>query len=131
MWNDGTAFPYVRNRIGYTKDYLAEEKFKIISKTKETSQIQCGSFVITIRQYVFKEISAAMLHFENLKNIEDAGMKEAYELSLLQVEATSVSNARVLPPNSYAEKNSIWLETYKPHLSRQEYRHQLSVVNEK
>jgi hypothetical protein len=130
IWNDGTAFPYVRNRIGYTKSYLAEEKFKIVSKNKDAAQIQCGSFFITIKQYVFKEIAAATLHFENLKKIEDVGTQEAYELSLLQVEATSVSDARVLPPNSYVDKNTVWLEIFQPHLSRQESHHKLSVAND-
>ena len=129
MWDDGTAFPYIRNRVGYTKSYLTTEKFKIISKSREAAQIQCGPFVITINQYVFKEISAAMLHFENLKKLKDTDMQEAYELSLLQVEASSVNTARVLPPNSYVDKNTVWLEIFKPHLSRQEYRHQQSVAN--
>lgn len=124
MWNDGTAFPYVRNREGYTKEYLATEKFKLIKKNSEATQMQCGRFVITIKQFVFKEIAAARLHFENLKKLKDTEMREAYEVSLLQVEATSVNNARVLPPNSYIDKNTIWLETFKPHLSRQESRQQ-------
>ena len=129
MWDDGTAFPYIRNRVGYTKSYLTTEKLKIIAKNREAARIQCGAFVITIKQFVFKEISAANLHFENLKKLKDTDMQEAYELSLLQVEAASVNSARVLPPNSYVEKNTIWLETFKPHLSRQEYRNQQSVAN--
>jgi parvulin-like peptidyl-prolyl isomerase len=67
---------------------------------------------------------------ENLKKLKDTDMQEAYELSLLQVEAASVNSARVLPPNSYVEKNTIWLETFKPHLSRQEYREQQSAAND-
>jgi len=124
MWSDGTAFPYVRNREGYTKEYIATEKFKIIKKNREATQMQCGRFVITIKQFVFKEIATARLHFENLKKLKDTEMREAYEVSLLQVEATSVNNARVLPPNSYIDKNTIWLETFKPHLSGQESRQQ-------
>lgn len=120
MWNDGTAFPYVRNREGYTNEYMAAEKFKIIKKNREATQMQCGRFVITIKQFVFKEIAAARLHFENLKKLKDTDMREAYEVSLLQVEATSVNKARVLPPNSYVDKNTIWLKTFKPHLSEQE-----------
>jgi hypothetical protein len=129
MWNDGTAFPYIRNRVGYTKDYLNTEKFKIISKTNEVAEIQCGRFVITIKQFVFKELTAARLHFENLKKLKDTDMQEAYEVSLMQVEATSVNNARILPPNSYVDKNTVWLETFEPHLSRQEYRQHQSVTN--
>ena len=130
MWNDGTAFPYIRNRVGYTKSYLTTEKFKIISKNREVAKIQCGSFIITIQQFVFKEISVAMLHFENLKKLKDTDTQESYELSLLQVEATSVNNARVLPPNSYIDKNTVWLKTFKPHLSSEEYRQQQSVAND-
>lgn len=129
MWNDGTAFPYIRNRVGYTKEYLNTEKFKIISKTNEVAEIQCGRFVITIKQFVFKELTAARLHFENLKKLKDTDMQEAYEVSLMQVEATSVNNARILPPNSYVDKNTVWLETFEPHLSRQEYRQHQSVTN--
>lgn len=130
MWDDGTAFPYVRNRVGYTKQYLNTEKFKIISKTNEVTEIKCGSFVITIKQFVFKELSAARLHFENLKKLKDSDIHEAFELSILQVEATSVNTARILPPNSYVDKNTIWLETFEPHLSRQEYREQQSATND-
>ena len=130
MWNDGTAFPYVRNREGFTKKYLTTEKFKIILKNREAAQIQCGRFVITIKQFVFKEIAAARLHFENLKKLKDTDMQEAYEVSLLQVEATSVNNARILPPNSYVDKNTVWLETFKPHVSSQEYRKQHPSPNE-
>ncbi len=129
MWNDGTAFPYIRNRVGYTKEYLNTEKFKIISKTNEVAEIQCGRFVITIKQFVFKELTAARLHFENLKKLKDTDMQKAYEVSLMQVEATSVNNARILPPNSYVDKNTVWLETFEPHLSRQEYRQHQSVTN--
>jgi hypothetical protein len=130
MWDDGTAFPYVRNREGYTKKYLTTEKFILTKKNREAVQIQCGRFVITIKQFVFKEIATAKLHFENLKKLKDTDMQEAYEVSLLQVEATSVDNARVLPPNSYIDKNTIWLETFKPHLSEQEQRQQQSLSNE-
>ncbi len=130
MWDDGTAFPYIRNRVGYTKEYLNTEKFKIIAKNRESSQIQCGRFVITIKQFVFKELSAARLHFENLKKLKDSGMQEAFELSILQVEASSVNTARILPPNSYVDKNTVWLETFEPHLSRQEYREQQSAAND-
>jgi len=130
MWDDGTAFPYIRNRVGYTKEHLNTEKFKIIAKNKESSQIQCGRFVITIKQFVFKELSAARLHFENLKKLKDSDMQEAFELSILQVEASSVNTARILPPNSYVDKNTVWLETFEPHLSRQEYREQQSAAND-
>ena len=130
MWDDGTAFPYIRNRVGYTKEYLNTEKFKIISKTNEVAEIKCGRFVITIKQFVFKELSAARLHFENLKKLKDSDMQEAFELSILQVEATSLNTARILPPNSYVDKNSVWLETFEPHLSRQEYREQQSAAND-
>ena len=130
MWDDGTAFPYVRNRLGFTKKYLKTEKFKIIKKNREAAQIQCGRFVITIKQFVFKEIAAAQLHFENLKKLKETDAREAFEISLLQVEATSVDNARVLPPNSYIDKNTVWLETFKPHLSGQEYRQKQSVGND-
>jgi len=71
-----------------------------------------------------------MLHFENLKKLKDIDMREAFEISLLQVEATSVNNARVLPPNSYVDKNTVWLKTFKPHLTSEEYRQQQSVAND-
>ena len=65
--------------------------------------------MITVKQFVFKEIATAKIHFENLKKLKDTDMQEAYEVSLLQVEATSVDNARVLPPTSYIDKNTIYL----------------------
>ena len=130
MWNDGTALPYIRNRSGFTENYLSQEKIKIISKNNEVAELQCGRFVITIKQFVFEEMSAVRIHFENLKKLIDTDMSEAYEVSILQVEATSVDDARILPPNSYASKNAIWLETFMPNLSSLEYRQQQSIINE-
>lgn len=122
MWNDGTAFPHIRNRSGFTDNYLSQEKIKITSKTNEVAELKCGKFVITIKQFVFNEMSAVRIHFENLKKLNDTDMSEAYEVSILQVEATSVEDARILPPDSYTSKNAIWLETFMPNLSSLEYR---------
>jgi hypothetical protein len=130
MWNDGTAFPYIRNRSGFTENYLSQEKIKIISKNNEIAELKCGRFVITIKQFVFEEMSAVRIHFDNLKKLIDADMSGAYEVSILQVEATSVDDARILPPNSYASKNAIWLETFMPSLSSLEYRQQQPIINE-
>lgn len=125
-WNDGTAFPYVRNRIGFTKDYIQKNKFKITKKQSDAVELECGRFTLKIKQSIFKDIEAAKSHFINLKkfNFSEIETREAMEFSLMQVEATTVNNARVLPPNSYAEKNTIWLEIYTPHLSSEEYRNQ-------
>lgn len=130
MWSDGTAFPYIRNRSGFTENYLSQEKIKIISKNNAVAELKCGRFVITIKQFVFKEMSAVRMHFENLKKLIDTDMSEAYEVSILQVEATSVDDARILPPNSYASKNAIWLETFMPNLSSREYRQHQPIINE-
>ena len=128
-WDDGTAFPYVRNRIGFTKDYIQKNKFKISLKEDDAVELECGRFKLKIQQSIFKDLEAAKIHFQNLKKFgtSEIEIREAMESSLLQVEATSVNNARILPPNSYAEKNAIWLEIYTPNLSSTEYRNQKSI----
>jgi hypothetical protein len=128
-WNDGTAFPYVRNRIGFTKDYIEKNKFKITKEQSDSAELECGRFTLKIQQSIFKDLEAAKSHFASLKkfNSSEIETREAMEASLMQVEATSVNNARVLPPNSYAEKNTIWLEIYTPDLSNEEYRNQKSI----
>lgn len=128
-WNDGTAFPYVRNRTGFTKDYIQTNKFKVTKEQSDAVELECGRFTLKIQQSVFKDLEAAKIHFTNLKkiNVSEIETREAMEASLMQVEATSVNNARVLPPSPYAERDTIWLEIYTPHLSNEEYRTQKSI----
>lgn len=123
-WNDGTAFPYVRNRDGYTKEYLKANRMSVQSKANNAVTLTISNvFQLSVSQFVFKELNAAQIYFAKLKKfVVSPEFDRAAEISLLQVEADSLRSARVLPPEPYASKNVIWLEVFQPSMSRAEYR---------
>lgn len=123
-WNDGTAFPYVRNRNGYTIEYLKANRMIVQSKGNDAVTLTLSKvFQLSVQQFVFNDLDAARIHFENIKKVVvNPEFDRAAEVSLLQVEADSLRSARVLPPESYARKNVIWLEVFQPSVSSAEYR---------
>lgn len=117
-WNDGTLFQTCRNREGFTKQFMATKRLRVVRKTKDEISFDSGHGLIGIRQFVFKEFEAAQTQFETLKKrVVQADFEPAAEVSLIQVEARSADSARVMPPQTYASKSAIWLDVCQPAIS--------------
>jgi len=125
-WKDGTLYPYVRNRQGYTSDFLKKNNIKIEYRTGEAVDLVFGNgCLLTVRQSAFDNLDAAKMHFSNMKKLlVDPRHMHAGEVSLLQVEASSLRSAYTLPPAFYWDRKAVWLEVFMPHLSNSEYRAQ-------
>ena len=123
-WRDGTLFPHARNREGFDKQFLRTHGLRIEEKKADAVLMRhINGGELRIRQWVFENFDAAQLYFDKVQ-ASDA-LKDgdfAIEVILLQVEARSLSNARVLPPERYANRSAVFLRQYRPHLSATEYR---------